>query len=179
MGCDIHMYVEYVSKESKKRYEEKGEPPYWMSFGGRINPGRNYVIFGFLAGVRYDVNKGLEPKGLPNDLGYMSMRDSRLFITDDGEGDGETTLTNALRWNKDYRCKLYNGSDDKPIWVDHPDWHSHSWLTTKEYSKVLSLYSKHPDNWGSAIEYYALLSAMKTLEKGGNYEARIVFWFDN
>jgi len=179
MGADIHMYVEYVNKESKKRREENGEPPYWMSFGRRINPGRNYIMFGLLAGVRYDSDKSLEPKGLPTDLGYTSMRDSRLFITEDGEGDGETTMENAIRWNENYKCKLYNGSNGEPTWVDHPDWHSHSWLTTKEFAKVLKTYKELKENWGTPIEYDALLAAMKTLEKGGHHEARIVFWFDN
>lgn len=179
MGCDIHMYVEYINKESKQRSEQKGDTPYWMSFGGRFNPGRDYMMFGLLAGVRYDSEKNLEPKGLPNDLGHTSMFDARLYITEDGRGEHETTLENALRYNKNYGCKLYNGSNDKPTWVDHPDWHSHSWLTTKEFSKVLTTYSRHSDNWGVPLEYKALLSAMKTLEKSGKYEARVVFWFDN
>lgn len=179
MGCDIHMYVEYVNKESKKRHEEKGENPYWMSFGGRINPGRNYLLFGYLAGVRCDVEKGFTPKGLPEDLGYMAMSESRLYISEDGKGDNETTMENALRWNKHSNCKLHLGSDGNPLWVDHPDWHSSSWLSTKEYAKAINLYSRNKDNWGVAIEYKALLSAMRTLEKNGHYEARIVFWFDN
>lgn len=179
MGCDIHMYVEYTNKERRKELESKGEQAYWMPFGDRFNPGRNYVLFGYLAGVRDENKHSLTPKGIPEDLGYSSMTDNRLYITEDGKGDNETTLENALRWNKDYGCKLYNDREGKPTCVDHPDWHSHSWLTLKEYSKVMKLYLKDPNNWGGAIEYHALLSVMKTLEKGGFYETRIVFWFDN
>lgn len=178
MGADIHMYVEYVHKEGKKRSEDNGELPGWISFGGRINPGRNYILFGYLAGVRYNPVAALTPKGLPNDLGYMSLYDSRLYITEDGKGEHETTMENALRWNKVGR-KLHNDREGKPRWVDHPDWHSHSWLTTKEFSKVLKKYLKDTHDWGDAIEYRALLSAMKTLEKSGEYESRVVFWFDN
>lgn len=46
MGCDIHAYVEY------KKADNNGD---WISFGGRINPGRNYSLFGRMAeGVRTD-----------------------------------------------------------------------------------------------------------------------------
>jgi hypothetical protein len=44
MGCDIHAYVESKKPDSKT----------WWGFGGRINPGRNYRMFGKLAGVRCD-----------------------------------------------------------------------------------------------------------------------------
>ena len=32
MGCDTHMYIEYA---------KKGDD-HWKSYGGRLNPGRNY-----------------------------------------------------------------------------------------------------------------------------------------
>ncbi len=199
MGCDIHMYVEYTSKEELEKYQrgEKrdihGNPakPYWMDFGGRVNPGRNYDMFGFLCkGVRSDHSNGFPRKGLPpfDELAYASRNDSVLYITDKGNGDNEVTLERALEWAKYDQNKLhYNSTGDKPVWVDNPDWHSHSWLTTQEFEEAINRFieyikSDNDDgfytNYEPQIEYGALLAAMKYIESRGQV-ARIVFWFDN
>lgn len=173
MGCDIHMYIQYRRKGSD----------YWSGFGGRINPGRNYGMFGVLANVRNEMPKHFEAKGIPtHELSYQCEGDLYMMISDDGEGENETTLENALDWNKRYGCKLeFHG--DKPYKVRHPDWHSHSWMTTKELSKAYNMYSAmYKKEYGAShvpIEYKAILSVMKTLEKTGEYEAEVVFWFDN
>ena len=188
MGCDIHMYFEYTDNETIER-SLKGEKngngqlikPYWRDIGGRINPGRNYAMFGFLSkGVRSDFDNGFEPKGLPpfDDLGYSSRNDSVCYITKDGEDENETTLERALKWAES-GCKIhYRGGE--PTWVDHPDWHSHNWLTTSEYEQAINNYIEYAknDDWGVPVEYGAMLAAMKYLETNG-YTARVVFWFDN
>ena len=188
MGCDIHMYVEYTYKDKLELYNkaiEKGETPkdtvFWRCFGSRINPGRNYSLFGILSkGVRSDNKKGFEPKGLPSydNLGFYAMDDSRLFITKNGDGDNECTLETALDWQKRLNRKIYYNGQDKPTFVDNPDHHSHSWLITKEFEKALRLY-RAEEKCGSPVEYTALLAAMKSLEKSGHFVARVVFWFDN
>lgn len=172
MGCDIHMYVEYRDKRSD----------YWMGFGGRINPGRNYGMFGVLAGVRGHFKDSFAPKGINNlTLGYQCSDDYYLYITENGKGDNETTLENAYEWNKRYGCEL-KFMGEKPYKVQHPDWHSHSWMNVKELTKAFNIYKKiEKEEYGSGsvpIEYKVILNIMKTLEKGG-YESRVVFWFDN
>lgn len=178
MGCDIHMYIEYGYKKRNTERKEKNEPEYWNSFGGKINAGRNYVMFGHLAGVRSEVPNPLKPKGLPDfeTLGYKSRGDAFLFIRDkkDDNDEDSCTLENAKRWGG----KIIE-RDGKPIFTEHPDWHSHSWLTTKEFADVINDYDNNKDNWGNVIEYKAILAAMETLEKTGEYDARVVFWFDN
>ena len=177
------MYVEYTRVEDKNQLTEVKKPSYWMSWGGRINPGRDYVLFGYLSkGVRYDADKGFEAKGLPDELGWQSLLESRLYISKDGNDSGEyaTTLEKALEWNQRFGCKLTYDKDGNPTHVDHPDWHSHSWLTTKEFEQAIKLSQKDKNSWGSVgIEYKALLAAMKSFEKTKKYEARVVFWFDN
>ena len=89
-------------------------------------------------------DNGFEPKGLPpfDDLGYSSRNDSVCYITKDGEGDNETTLERALGWVRGDASKLhYRG--DEPQWVDHPDWHSHNWLTTAEYEQAINNYIEY------------------------------------
>lgn len=173
MGCDIHMYVEY-----KRKNEENSN---WRDFGKRINPGRNYVMFGLLSkGVRSNLQTGIEAKGLPEDLGYFSNIDSYIFINDKyAETDDDyTTLETAERWSKSGN-KIIKDEEGKPIKVEHPDWHSHSWLTTAEFKKQLEVYYNNPD-WLKYPEpqYNALLASMIELEKF-DLECRIVFWFDN
>jgi len=177
MGCDIHMYVEYKRKnDSDKQFR---------NFAGRINPGRNYFMFGLLSkGVRSDNEDGIEPKGLPemDSLGYKTMQDARLYITDNASGEGdECTLEQALQWTENgrYGRKIYNNADGKPTWVDHPDWHSHTWLTSAEYSTAIFKYNSNPQAVKyKEQEYEAILAVLNSLENNG-YETRLVFWFDN
>lgn len=58
MGCDIHCYVEFQD------YRE-----HWNSFGGRVNPGRDYDTFKKLAGVRSQV---------PAEIAYLNSLDPAM-----------------------------------------------------------------------------------------------------
>lgn len=183
MGCDVHVYVEY-----RKPDDDRG----WRSFGGHINPGRSYVIFGAMAGVRVDETDGLKTmkaKGMPdfNSLGWDSRSDYTLFITEDGSDSGDCSLADAERWAKDGRLACW-GSDfkpcEKPILngrIEGPDWHSHTWLTLREYRRALrtaKMYMiKQEWKWDEP-EYEAIAAAMARLEREG-YESRLVLWFDN
>lgn len=166
MGCDIHMYVEY-------RPNKTWGSDSWQSFNDRMNPGRDYHLFGLLAGVRGGTAI-IEPRGLPSDLGYYSESDNYLYISDDI--DGCATLEKAKLWNKNFGCKIIDDAQGKPFKVEHPDWHSHSWLTLEEFENVLSMAEKN-DEYGVNIQYWALLDAMKRLATVG--DVRVVFWFDN
>lgn len=168
MGCDTHMYIEYRKKGNED----------WSSYGGRINPGRNYFIFGILAQVRCDTEFSFSPKGLPEKLAYKADQDNRLYISD-SDDEGCTTMAKAESWVRSGSSKFINDSNGKPTWVTHPDWHSHSWLTTQEFEKSIEFYRQHEN--GSKYpepEYEVLLSSMKRFEELG-YDCRVVFWFDN
>lgn len=168
MGCDTHMYIEYRKKGNED----------WSPYGGRINPGRNYFIFGILAQVRCETEFSFPPKGLPKKLAYKADHDNRLYISDSNE-EGYTTMERAESWVRSGSSKFINDREGNPTWVTHPDWHSHSWLSTDEFEKAMEFYrqqesgSKYPEP-----EYEALLSSMKCFEELG-YDCRVVFWFDN
>ena len=182
MGCDIHAFIEYRDKEDKR------EEAYWEAFSGELSLGRNYYMFGYLTNgnVRYggvNLKFGVDPKGLPKDPSYEIKNNSRLWITEKGEGDNETTLEKAEKWNKSLGCKIhYDHWNDKskPSHVDHPDLHSHSWLSLKEYKMILDAaikdQKKHHE-WVN-IQYKVIYDLMKSLDKNG-MEVRLVFWFDN
>ena len=137
MGCDIHCYIEYKKKEPKK-FDSKD----WMSFGGRINPSRNYWMFGFMAGVRCQFQGSKEPKGLPEDIGYIAEMESRLYINHSEKSSFEIrdcSLEDAKRWES-HGYKITYDKNGKEIFVEDPDWHSYSWLSTEEFKECLNLY---------------------------------------
>jgi len=156
------MYVEYKRKEGS----------YWESFGTRMNPGRNYKMFSLIAGARGKSPSSLEPKGLPpfDDLGYYSTWDAFLMISK-GKSEGCCTIEDAKRWKSEI---IYRNGE--PAFASHPDWHSHTWLTRKEFLSVIEQYNIESDyeapTWG------AIHAAMNYLEDNG-YETRLVIWFDN
>jgi hypothetical protein len=159
MGCDIHCYIEY-----KETYG-------WVSFGERINPGRNYHLFGRIAGVR-DPSEELvvPPRGRPDDLGFRSRDDAWLYVPP-GPGDfvveGWADPEDAKRWVAE---GLSTFSPDGR-YVSHPDHHTHTWLTPDEFARAI-------EGDVHALEYRAMLAAMRSLEADGK-QVRVVIWFDN
>jgi hypothetical protein len=173
MGCDIHCYIEYKVKRAHDGQE------FWSSHGGRINPGRNYWAFGHMASVRSDRGLAFPPKGYPEDADYYANQDAYLYIDDEcSDEDGYTSLARAKQWEK-HGHKIIE-RDGKPYKVEHPDWHSHSWLTPDEFEQVCKQDYKDACNESGKIDgtYTAILATLRALEK--EYEgARLVFWFDN
>jgi len=178
MGCDIHLYLEYQRKDRKN-----GDRDYWNSLFGRSNPGRNYWMFGLMSeGVRVDIPGAFPKKGLPDNISWRTRMDSELTIVDgDTDEEGACSLDQALRWAQ-YGHKIRYGNNGEPRTIEHPDWHSHSWLSTEEFKKVIELYNKKAEEAGynkySEPGYRAILAAMETLEENGQ-TARLIFWFDN
>jgi hypothetical protein len=190
MGADIHMYVEYRNKKQAKERDAKGEKPYWMAYGRQVNPGRNYVMFAILASVRGDYPESFQPKGkLPKDhMSWTTSGDAYMYIydkKDEGKDwEGFVTLKKAKEWEK-YGCKIINRPDGTPAFVEHPDFHSHSWMSIEELEQAYKIYTeKASKQWGEEItrphvEWMALLASMKALEGDDENEVRVVFWFDN
>lgn len=170
MGCDAHMYVEYKKESFRDNY--------WSNVGGRINPGRNYWMFGLIAEVRCKFPNSLKPKGLPENLGYQSNSDAHCYINDEYADDNNeyVTLATAERW-AGYGEKIIYREDGKPWKVTHPDWHSHTWLTYDEFKAVIDNYNSL-ENSTKEVEYEALLAMMESLNSNG-CESRLVIWFDN
>lgn len=75
MGCDIHVFVERKNEEGKWVAVEGPNPYYgkWdnetpLVLEGWLYNGRNYALFGLLAGVRNETIKPIsEQKGIPED----------------------------------------------------------------------------------------------------------------
>lgn len=145
MGCDIHAYVDY--EEDLVRRDGNR----WVSNLGEFHVGRDYLLFGILAGVRYHEAKLFDPKGLPDQLSYVTNGEATLFVVDhETEESGCCTRENADRWNASHEEQKKRWGDKAGIggYVDaektrvyHPDWHSHSWLTTEELKQAIEKYA--------------------------------------
>ena len=157
MGCDIHCYIEYKNKDRDS----------WGHFGGRINPGRHYRIFGRIAGVRAsgEFTQVAPLRGFPADAGPESSSDNHLYISE-VEAECCCTLADAEKWVAQGTSKW----EDNKLFVSHPDWHSHTWLSADEFEKAIQ-------DLGNE-KYRAALAAMRSFEADG-LDARIVIWFDN
>lgn len=185
MGCDIHMYIEYTNKERKEESLKEGRDPYWVNFGDRINPGRNYAMFAVLAGVRGSYKDSFDPKEkIPrNQLGWASRDDFYIYVSENPiEHEYSVTPELAKRWGE-RGCEVIE-QNGKITWVENPDLHSHTWMSPDELEKAFEIYKVHASTeWGTEvgvpIEYQAMLSATRTLEGGGENEVRVVFCFDN
>lgn len=167
MGCDIHCYIEY----SNKSYEDK---IFWSGFGGRINPGRNYALFGILAGVRGSIEPRVPLRGRPDDMGYDASGDAWVYVVTDEEISDEYWMgrSKAERYVENGYCEW---RDESHKFVSNPDWHSYGWLTTAEWRDCVQ---DDRLQWPAQVEYFAMCGAMDELERRG-YPARVVFWFDN
>ena len=171
MGCDIHCYVEF--RQKKEVHDDWSKR--WSSFGGRINPGRNYELFTRLSGVRGYTEKFIANSGLPEDIAYAAQHDNQLYIDYNGDAgargySGAVTPENAARWIDSHQSRYIKNHEGKNAHVTNPDWHSHGWVTPAQLSKAL--------RGMLSIEWKAILAAMKSLEKS-NQEVRMVFWYDN
>ena len=176
MGCDIHCYVEY-------QVSYFDDEPHWATFGGHINPGRDYELFALMADVRNYYSPRVEPlhtpRGLPDDVGLTARWDNQLYVTDeDHASEGSVTRAVADIWlARGTTTVAASRADGTFNAVHHPDWHSHSWLNVDELAAVFRVYrAAHKRPVG--LEYRALLSAMRYLKREST-GVRLVFWFDN
>lgn len=139
MGCDIHCYIEYKPKDSD----------HWRDFGGRINPGRNYWMFGAMAGVRATQFKYIEPRGFPNDVASNAFNDNTNYVDDDqkeptkqcGE-DYHYSRAHADEYVAKGYCHYVSRGEMENRWVTDCDHHTHSWLNADEFELAIASYLK-------------------------------------
>lgn len=195
MGCDIHTFIEYTDFNDHSTGE-----PYWQCFGGQIDQGRNYTMFGLLAGVRGG-EALFDPRGLPEGKHSYQVEDYMHIRIDEEEDakntEGYTSLAKARSWGNPIEER--NG---KPWRVRSPDLHSHSWLTLSELQTVLARYTlgDNPPEIDVPLKDRAVvIQAVAALRGGGEMygsswsatlaameafaahgaQTRLVFCFDN
>lgn len=94
MGCDIHMYVEYRQRMAEHHGSEK-----WYTWGDRFNPGRNYLLFGALAGVRDDtITPIAADRGIPEDASWGVDYANKIYIRQNDDETEGVDLATAQQW---------------------------------------------------------------------------------
>lgn len=172
MGCDIHAYVEVVQKI-------EGREKDYVREIAHIYPGRNYIMFGALAGVRFDEIPHIAPRGVPVDT---DCSDYWLYVKDEcADNEGCTSVINADKWVKSGYSIEHPENTPTYRRVSDPDWHSASWLTAEELEKAIAEYDtfckKNPSPYydsADADKYRGILAMIKAIPG-----SRLVFWFDN
>jgi len=159
MGCDIHGYIE------SQPYKETSLEYWWLNADLSIT--RNYAMFGLLAGVRGGDAPLFAPRGW--DEKSATKYEYCLYVSDDDCDDEHyCSKENADRWIRYGSSKLVSEN-----MITHPDWHTASWLTTKELESVIAAYKeKYPEY--KTDEWDAILAFMKHVPY-----CRFTFWFDN
>lgn len=164
MGCDIHAYIDY----DEYVYDNKKH----VSCIAELHLGRNYELFGLMAGVRCPDLALFSPRGLPENFSWHTKYENELMVLEkesDCDEDHTCSREAAERWVKSGVSKWTN---DKHNYVTHPDWHSHSYLYVNELKQVLKKCGNHP-------ELKAIIAMMKALNGDDPLRSRLVFWFDN
>lgn len=158
MGCDIHAYIEIFDNDSQR----------WR-FTRDLDLGRDYALFGILAGVRGPTNDTelfSEARGIP---GIGELLNGSCEVVSEKERPSIEYLTYAMMYGN--------------------DGHSHSYITLEEavshHKNVIdssgeTVFQKYygegsPDGWKQMIE-----DLKKDMTKDiSSSQIRMVFFFDN
>ena len=169
MGCDIHLFVEYKTRNTTNDWESVSN--------GKIIVNRNYYLFGCLCkGVRYLNEKAFKERGIPVDLRIWSSAwdDIYMLIDDEPEGPENTcTTSDAEKWGN----QIITGEFGVKYTLN-PDRHSHSYLSLQQLKSAIDLYISIDPIHNSPHIIKAIIALMSSLEDDG-YETRVVFSFDN
>jgi len=216
MGCDIHCYVEIRTGNSWEKVGKIFDHPWYnpkeptrvdgdyeWNAKKTDSPymGRNYELFGILAGVREpDFVRLADPRGLPRDVGMEVKRMS------DGWGiDGHSHSYLTLRELLDFNW-FQNGTEQWRIvspeeydrWkrTGKPDSRSKGVMgsltrtvSNEEMEKIIKQGGEKGISYFTKVTWYEtyksccvnfVTETIPALERLGDpEEVRIVFWFDN
>jgi len=163
MGCDIHAYIEHYSKKdllTGKCFVD--------SYCGRINFGRDYLMFGLLAGVRSLEAPVVPTRGLPTNPPLSWECATEYYLRVVGDEEYETAKRDLLGQRLISKSKLdqvntsyYGGKlqPDSQNMIPDPDYHSITWLTLDELIMVRKRYLLE------YIQFYDELSGISNKKK--------------
>lgn len=157
MGCDIHAVIEHYNAEDATSFPA-------TAFSSEIGFGRDYSLFGFLAGVRSMTRDFIPPRGIPASPAISWDSEASLFLTVQDASCGNF-LNHRLILRSEF--EELRGSHPELIvkqnsfgetLIQNPSWHSISWLTLPELYAVRKRYLL------DQIEYYCNISRSKRHE---------------
>lgn len=195
MGCDIHVYTERKNRDGKwecadffevNEYYDKDDNDEWEQPMNHVDfyKGRDYELFGALAGVRSDIEH-IEPKGIPDDCSKECKED---FIRWDSDAHTPSWMT--ITELKDHQKKLGNTvkrsgmisekqKEELALGIKPSSWCQ--WTSIGGYveaewedeSRPLDDFMGQLDNF-MKTKYYE--HEIKVIDDN---DFRVVFWFDN
>ena len=188
MGCDLHLYCEiqrddgtWEHAQGVKKDDDSQVPD--VPYPDRIYSGRNYELFGWLAGVRCPENQEFEEKGFPDDA---SPEVARIFASwgNDAHTPSWIYVDDILKHAKG--TVIVEGKMDKKqkeeldadIVSKKPKWdklYPHCGDTTDKSFVKFKYDVPRSFMFGSFFEAMEKCNQYKF----GHGKARIVFWFDN
>ncbi|KKM74917.1 hypothetical protein LCGC14_1395480 [marine sediment metagenome] len=191
MGCDIHLYIE--KKKKGKWVMAQGVV---ADEDGNLNvpypdlkyTGRNYELFGFLAGVRNPENQYFETKGFPKNAskevknifkswGRDAHTPSYLTLAELKEVDWKDRMIKVSGMKQKDQLKklkktLKTKNPDYNLLYDYCQWTNQEDYESFEVSIPISFYFK--DFYRDVVDKISMYDWRCEKE-----EIRIVFWFDN
>lgn len=176
MGCDIHIRLEMINKKGEYKpldyYEvredwvdEEDNIPTHPFYVKDIYDGRDYELFGLLAGVRSNYPEPIaEPRGIPNSANH--------FIKEEYEFDKKWIHTPTWLTLGELRKCWYEHKDDEIL--DEDGWHN-------VYIRLLDGIIKPFERRVAEYKYLFYESDAQLEEECRKYwdSARMVFWFDS
>ena len=158
MGCDIHLRIE--KRKRVNPYPNDRHEWYNVGIYGEFSS-RIYGMFARMANVRTYGDKykvQFEPRGLPDDLtDWATCESFYLYVTNNKE---------AAEWGEHYCLK-----ERAEQWVEDPDHHSHSWLTTQELRQCFDDCFKEDDGTyclnSDYAEWLGIVSLCEGIESDG------------
>lgn len=218
MGCDIHMYVERQKKDGswvrvsnskapKHPYYDPNADPQHKEYFDRPewDTGRDYTLFGRLAGVRTNVFPIAEPRGVPSDIskgtnkdwieGQSDWHSASYFTAKEllDVKDEPYQFRNCLSM-KLYKEYMGNGKIEIPQEDDNFIWgrpRGLKLISNAEMERMISLSAFwNGDDYYTDVLYIDdkcepdmhlwdnIVPAMLAVEPNPE-KIRIVFWFDN
>ncbi len=171
MGADIHGHIDYIDGDEVKNFAE-------------FKLGRDYHLFGLLAGVRGWVKPLVEPRGLPEKNSYIVVAHTSKLVFKDSAiiyndifPEGEYVFNSYAEECVAAGVSKWVGTEK--IFITDPELHSHSYLYVDEMKIILERYKalKVPGN--SWMELDGIIEVMDRLNKNDPKKSRFVFWFSN
>ena len=139
MGCDIHLHIEC---------KINGE---WYHYN-HPDVKRDYDLFAKMAGVRGDIDPISEPRGLPDDITFLTQFDAEVHWGIDGHSHSYLTVEEIQRLKEWYETQLPPAA---PLFRFYDIF---GFLFGNSFDGIL----KYPNDYPFGVE-----------------DVRFVFWFDN
>lgn len=162
MGCDIHVFIEYkVNDDQWKAHHKHVEDK-----NGHIRSvsatGRNYELFGELAGVR---SSGGFANGLPEDVSDIIKQESDYW-TSDGHSHSHMSLE---KYEKILKQQNYEMTDRTDMFYD---WENIDYIKSPpSFTTIVSGCKRHAEE----LQTDAILLD----DNVPTIKHRLIFWFDN